>query len=129
MDIIEKYRVLLLVCSCGSPYGIKEHKNDLWRLQVFVHNIIGTLWCYRWTLSNILDIILVKKQFSGKSQFFYGSPYGIKEHKNDCFVHNIIETRVTHKTCTVHLTRHFRLSNATILHHRVQVWWTIQDIL
>ena len=31
-----------------------------------------------------------------------------------CFVHNIIETRVTHKTCTVNLTRHFRLVNATI---------------
>ena len=26
----------------------------------------------------------------------------------------------------VHLTRHFRLSNAIILHHRVQVWWTIE---
>ena len=25
---------------------------------------------------------LVKLQFSGKSQCFYGSPYGIKEHKN-----------------------------------------------
>ena len=58
-------------------------------------------------------------------------PYGKKEHKNDemFFVYNILETRAIHKTRTVHLTLHFRLSNLTILHHRVQVWWTIQDLL
>ena len=42
---IEKYRVLLLTkkqflgnpqCSNGSPYGLKEHKNSLLRLHVFV---------------------------------------------------------------------------------------------
>ena len=49
----------------------------------FVCNIIETLWCYKWTLLNSLEIFLVKLQFSGKSQCFYGSPYGIKEHKND----------------------------------------------
>ena len=65
MDIIEKYRVLLLMkkqfigkpqCSSGSPYGLKEHKNALWRLHVFVCNIIGTLWCFKWTLLNSLEI-------------------------------------------------------------------------
>ena len=77
MDIIEKYRVLLLMkkqfignpqCSNGSPYGLKEHKTALWRLHVFVCNIIETLWCYKWTLWNSLEMILVKLQFSGKSQ-------------------------------------------------------------
>ena len=48
---------------------------------------------------------LVNLQFSGKSQCFYGSPYGIKEHKNDenVFVHIIIETRLTHKMCTTYI--------------------------
>ena len=61
-------------------YGLKE-QNALWRLHVFVHNIIETLWCYKCTLLSSLEIFLVKKQFSDKSQCFYGSPYGIKEHK------------------------------------------------
>ena len=66
MDIIEKYRVLLLMkkqfkCnpqySNGSPYDLKEHKNLLWRLHVFVCNIIETLWCYKWTFLNSLEIL------------------------------------------------------------------------
>ena len=92
MEIIEKYQVLLLMkkqfigdpqCSNGSPYYLKEHENNLWILHVFVYNIIETLWCYKWTLLNSLEIFLVKLKFSGKSQCFYGSPYGVKEHKND----------------------------------------------
>ena len=45
------------------------------------------------------------------------------------FIHNTIQARVTHKTCTTHLTWHYRLSNSTVLHHRSQVSLTIQDIL
>ena len=45
-----------------------------------------------------------------------------------CFVHIIFETRVIHEMCTLHLTPYFQRSNATISHHRFQVWWTIQDI-
>ena len=71
-------------CSNGSEYWyIKTQENALWRLNVFVYNIIKTLWCYKWALSNSLEFFLVKLQFSGKLQCFYGSPYGIKEHKND----------------------------------------------
>ena len=86
-------------------------------------NIIETLWCYKWTFLNSLEIFLVKLQFSGKSQCFYGSPYGIKEHENDemFFVYIIFETRVTDEMCTLHLTRYFRRSYATISHHRFQV--------
>ena len=52
-------------------------------------------------------------QFSGKSQCFCGSPYVIKEHKMmKCFVHIIIETRVTHKMCIVYLTRQVGRTNA-----------------
>ena len=43
-------------CSYGSSYGLLEHKTALWRLHVFVHNIIETLWCYKWTLLNSLEI-------------------------------------------------------------------------
>ena len=43
-------------CSNGSPYGLKEHKNALWRLYVFVCNIIETLCCYKLTLLNSLEI-------------------------------------------------------------------------
>ena len=45
------------------------------------------------------------------------------------FVHNIIQARVTHNTFTAHLLQHLQLSQAKLLHHRVQVWWSIQDIL
>ena len=45
-------------CSYGSPYGIKKHKNALWRWHVFVHNITEAFWCCKWTLLNTIVFIL-----------------------------------------------------------------------
>ena len=41
-----------------------------------------TLWCYKWTLLNILGFTFIKLEFSGNPECSYGCPYDIKQHKN-----------------------------------------------
>ena len=48
-----------MVSAIKASYGLKEHKNALWRLHVFDHNIIETLWCYKWTLLNSLETFFI----------------------------------------------------------------------
>ena len=89
--------------------------------------LYGAVNGHYWTVSRFFYEVAIFRQIT---VFLWKTIWHKRTQKWwNVFVHNVIETRVTHKTCTVHLTRHFRLSNATILHYRVQVWLTIQDII
>ena len=69
--------------SYGSPYGLKEHKHALWRIHVLSTTLLklyDAINGHHLTVSTFFSDV---QQFSDKSQRFYGSPYDIKEHKND----------------------------------------------
>ena len=113
MDIIEKYQVLFLMkkqfignpqCSNGSPYDLKEHKmlyGDCMFLSATLLKLYGAINGYYYTVSRFF---LVKLQFSGKSQCFYGSPYGIKEHKNDeMFLSTLFLKHVSPMRCVLYI--------------------------
>ena len=92
MDIIEKISGFAFIEEAIYGQSTVFQRKPIWpkrtqkcfiEIAFFVCNIIETLWCYKWTLLNSLEICLVKLQFLGKSQCFYGTQYGLKEHKND----------------------------------------------
>ena len=64
--------------------------------------------------------------------FLYGSPYDLKEHKM-FYGHRMLSSTLLFKNApSIRRAMHiytFDFAYATLFYHRVQVWWTIQDIL
>ena len=71
-----------IVCL-WKPIRLKEVKKMLYGDYVFLSTTLLKLYSAKMDIIEQSRDFLVKMQFSGKSQCFYGSPYGIKEHKND----------------------------------------------
>ena len=100
---------------------------------VFIHIIIETFWCGKWTLLNTIVFFCNKVAIFMKvllwrpiwpkitQKCVYGDELFLStkalKHPSpiDCVLHN--------------QSRHFRHLNAAFMHHFIKVWWTIQDIL